>query len=680
MRRWSSIALLVLLSVAPSAHAQSYRLVWADEFNGTSLDATKWEQQTGTGCPSLCGWGNNELEYYRPENTSVSGGLLTITAKAESYLGSNYTSSRIRSLNKGDFTYGRIEIRAKLPAGRGLWPAFWMLPSDNAYGVWAASGEIDLMEYLGHQRDRVLGTIHYGGPWPGNTFSTSTYVGPAGTDFSAAFHDFSFEWEPCEMRWYVDGVLYATKRDWNSTAAGYPAPFDQRFHLLINMAVGGNLPGSPDASTVFPQKLQVDYVRVYQVPDVRACVKTFDGMDHNAPFSNGWFSFNGTVGGGSINGTTTDLPPVQSCKAALAAGYGSSGAVGYQGGFGRTKPMDLTGMTHFTMWVKPDASQTYRVELNLQEDDNGDNAVPSTPNGQDDEFQYNFLVGPTGPGAIAGGGWQKVSIPLSAFTDDNTFHYGGNGVFDPKPTSAGGNGQLVSVVIAIVSTSGSNATFRTDLWQFTRQTSSYAGRVWNDFDGNGLVGATEAGLAGVTVQLWDTVVGKQVATQVTPASGAFSFTGLAAGTYEARVITSTLPAGAIATRDPDGIATLARAGEDVGCDAALAARDFGFAVGALGVDDPARTRVQLAQNVPNPFRPSTTIAFELPHTDLVTLTVLDVAGRPVRELLRGELAAGTHAVQWDGRDEQGRRQAEGVYFYALATPEGRTMKKMALLR
>ena len=680
MRRWSSMVVLALLLVASSSWAQSYNLVWSDEFNGTTLDATKWTHQTGTGCPSLCGWGNNELEYYRPENTTVAGGLLTITAKAESYLGSNYTSSRIRSMFKGDWTYGRIEIRAKLPAGRGLWPAFWMLPTDNAYGVWAASGEIDLMEYLGHQRDRVLGTIHYGGAWPANTFSTSTYVGPAGTDFSTGFHDFSFEWEPCEMRWYVDGVLYATKRDWSSTAAGYPAPFDKRFHLLINMAVGGNLPGSPDASTVFPQNLQVDYVRVYQMQDVSACTNTFDGMDHNAPLSNGWFQFNGSVGSGNITGTTTDLPPAQSCKAALAAGYGSSGVAGYQGGFGRTKPLDLTGMTHFTMWIKPDAAQSYRVELNLQDDDNGDNAIPSTPNGLDDEFQYNLIVSPTGPGAVAGGGWQKLSIPLTAFTDDNTFHYGGNGIFDPKPTSAGGNGQLVNVVIALVSAAGSNSTFRTDLWQFSRQTSSYAGRVWNDANSNGALDGAEAGISGVTVQLWDKVLNRQVATQVTPASGAYAFTALAAGTYEVRVVTATLPSGSVATNDPDGIATLGSCVEDVGCDAALAARDFGFAVGALGVGDAPRTRAQLAQNVPNPFRPRTSITFELPHADVVTLTVLDVAGRPVRELLRGEQPAGTHAVEWDGRDEQGRRQAEGVYFYALATPEGRLMKKMALLR
>ena len=677
--RHRSALLLVLLLLATPAVAQTYRLVWSDEFNGTTLDATKWEQMTGTGCPSLCGWGNNELEYYRPENTTVSGGLLTITAKAESYLGSNYTSSRMRSMFKGDWTNGRIEIRAKLPAGRGLWPAFWMLPTDNAYGVWAASGEIDLMEYLGHQRDRVFGTIHYGGAWPNNTFSSTTYVA-TGTDFSTGFHDFAFEWEPCEMRWYVDGVLYATKRDWNSTGGPYPAPFDKRFHLLINMAVGGNLPGSPDASTVFPQKLQVDYVRVYQYQDVSACTRTFDGMDHNAPLSNGWFTFNGTQGSGTIAGSTTDIPAVKGCRASLAATYTSGNLPVYQGGFGRTNPMDLTGMTHFNMWIKPDAGQSYRLELNLQDDDNGDNAIPSVPDGKDDEFQYNLLVGPTGPGAIAGGGWQRISIPLSAFTDDNTFHYGGNGIFDPKPVSAGGNGQLVNVVVAVVNTGGSNSTFRTDLWQFARQTSSYAGRIWDDANGNGARDGAESGIGGVTVQLWDHTLNTLLASQVTPASGDYAFPGLAAGTYDVKVLTATLPAGSVATNDPDGVATLARCTEDVACDQAATARDFGFAVGALDVDGGARPRVQLAQNVPNPFRPRTAIAFELPHDDLVTLTVLDVAGRPVRELLRGQANAGPHTVEWDGRDEGGRAQAEGVYFYTLVTAEGRMMKRMVLMR
>lgn len=256
---------LVLMSTGLAQHAaaQSWELVWADEFDGTTLDLTKWTFQTGDGCPDLCGWGNNELQWYKTENTTVADGFLTITSREEQAGGKNYTSSRIRTINKGDWTYGRFEIRAKMPIGKGLWPAIWMLPTDpSIYGTWAASGEIDIMEYLGDKPNEVLGTIHYGGSWPNNQFSSRTYTLSSGL-FSADFHVFAVEWEEGVIRWYVDDVLYATQTDWSSTNGDFPAPFDVDFHLILNMAVGGNLPGNPDASTFFPQSMVVDYVRVY---------------------------------------------------------------------------------------------------------------------------------------------------------------------------------------------------------------------------------------------------------------------------------------------------------------------------------------------------------------------------------------------------------------------------------
>ena len=195
---------------------------------------------------------------------------------------------------------------------------------------------------------------------------------------------------------------------------GYPAPFDQEFHLLLNMAVGGNLPGPPDATTSFPQELVVDYVRVYQRPEFPECEILFDGMDHANPSgANGWFTFNGN-GGGGIGGFTTDLPP-GGCNASLIAGYGSGGVPGFFGGFGRTSPRDLTGMTHFSFWINPDAGQDYVIEINLLDDDNGDDVIPGTPDGADDEYQFDCHVSATGPCAIAGGGWQHVSIPIASF-------------------------------------------------------------------------------------------------------------------------------------------------------------------------------------------------------------------------------------------------------------------------
>jgi beta-glucanase (GH16 family) len=231
-------------------------MVWNDEFTGTSIDTTKWSFDLGTGAPSLTGWGNNELQYYTSNaaNVSVVNGTLTINAKKESYQGSAYTSARLQTKLKGDWTYGRFEIRAKLPKGKGIWPAIWMLPTDNYYGGWAASGEIDIMELLGHEPAKVYGTIHFGGVWPDNQSSSENYTLPKG-DFSDDFHIFAIEWDSEGISWYVDSIRYSVKP--------HTQPFDKRFYLIMNLAVGGNWPGNPDGSTVFPVRMEVDYVRVY---------------------------------------------------------------------------------------------------------------------------------------------------------------------------------------------------------------------------------------------------------------------------------------------------------------------------------------------------------------------------------------------------------------------------------
>jgi beta-glucanase (GH16 family) len=243
---------------------QGYELVWADEFDGSSVDLNNWEFQIGDGCAiGLCGWGNNELEWYRAENARVEDGYLIITAKREVFQGRQYTSVRLRTLRKGDWTYGRFEMRAKLPTGQGLWPAFWMLPTDSVYGGWAASGEIDIMELVGREPNRVYGTLHYGAAWPNNVSSGTSYALREGT-FADDFHVFALEWERGEIRWYVDNVHYQTQTSWRTAGHPFPAPFDQRFHILLNVAVGGNWPGPPNQTTVFPQTMVVDYVRVYQ--------------------------------------------------------------------------------------------------------------------------------------------------------------------------------------------------------------------------------------------------------------------------------------------------------------------------------------------------------------------------------------------------------------------------------
>ncbi|GAB6090237.1 glycoside hydrolase family 16 protein [Spirochaeta dissipatitropha] len=265
------IIALLILSVSCTTSDDpmgNLELVWADEFEGTSLDTSKWSYMHGTGEQfGLTGWGNNELQYYtdRAENIFVQDGKLHIRAVEEEYEGMQYTSARIRTLGKGDWRYGRFEIRAKLPEGQGLWPAIWMLPSDDVYGGWAASGEIDIMELVGHEPGTVHGTLHFGGEWPHNTYSGGSYRLDSGK-FSDDFNVFTLEWEEEEFRWYVNGELFRTQKRWHTLRHDFPAPFDQPFHLLMNVAVGGDWPGDPDSSTVFPQEMVIDYVRVYQAP------------------------------------------------------------------------------------------------------------------------------------------------------------------------------------------------------------------------------------------------------------------------------------------------------------------------------------------------------------------------------------------------------------------------------
>ncbi len=247
---------------------REYRQVWSDEFDGTALNTRNWEPMIGDGTAyGIPGWGNNELQYYtdRSVNLNVSRGLLRIVARRENFGGKPYTSARLRTKGKFDPLYGRIEARIKVPAGQGLWSAFWMLPSTTQYGGWASSGEIDIMELL-NSTDRLYNTIHYGNGWPNNVSSGSNVY--RASTWADGFHTYAVEWEPDYLRWYVDGVLIysRTSLNWFSAAAMWNqrAPFDQPFHLLLNLAVGGNWPGSPNLGTPFPSEMQVDWVRCYQ--------------------------------------------------------------------------------------------------------------------------------------------------------------------------------------------------------------------------------------------------------------------------------------------------------------------------------------------------------------------------------------------------------------------------------
>jgi len=240
-----------------------YTLIWTDDFNNGALDVASWAVQGGDGCPTICGWGNNEQEYYtgRPENLFFQDGKLIIEARKESFGGKPYTSSKIISKGKKFFKFGRIDIRAKLPKGKGIWPALWMMPEFSVFGGWPTSGEIDIMELVGHEPNKVYGTLHFG-PGPGSTMISRGYTLPGAATFNDEFHVFSLEWKMDQIKIFVDNNLYSTVNKPDVGTATYP--FNEEFYFIFNLAVGGNWPGNPDATTVFPQWLIVDYIRVYQ--------------------------------------------------------------------------------------------------------------------------------------------------------------------------------------------------------------------------------------------------------------------------------------------------------------------------------------------------------------------------------------------------------------------------------
>lgn len=237
-----------------------YTLVWQDEFEGNQLNPNDWNYEIGNGD---WGWGNNELQYYRKENLEVKNGYLTITAKQQNFGNHSYTSSRITTKNKQSFLYGRVDIRAALPKGQGLWPALWMLGDAIDEVSWPACGEIDIMELVGGSKNgksdsRVHGTVHWEHNGEHAEYGNSNYL--SGSDFSKEFHVFSIVWDETKIRWYRDNILYNTIEITQSQMS----EFHEKFFFIFNVAVGGIWPGSPDTTTEFPQKLHVDYIRVFQ--------------------------------------------------------------------------------------------------------------------------------------------------------------------------------------------------------------------------------------------------------------------------------------------------------------------------------------------------------------------------------------------------------------------------------
>lgn len=249
------VAILLLSFSFSYAQETKRKLVWEENFEGKKLDETVWNYELGNGCPSICGWGNNERQVYTKTNHKLKKGKLTITAKKEK---ETYTSTRITSAGKKEFQYGRIEARAKLPVGKGIWPAFWMLGSNINNVGWPKCGEIDILEYVGKNPHLVYTSLHTQDSH-GETINSKKIVLPK---IEEGFHIFAVDWTKDKMDFFVDDKLVYTFQPEVKNENTWP--FNQPFYIIINMAIGGNFGGPEVDDSIFPQKYVLDYVKVYQ--------------------------------------------------------------------------------------------------------------------------------------------------------------------------------------------------------------------------------------------------------------------------------------------------------------------------------------------------------------------------------------------------------------------------------
>lgn len=252
--RKAAIAIAVVSAFTASAQVKKGKLVWEENFNGKKLDEKVWNFETGDGCPHVCGWGNNERQIYTKDNHRLENGYLIITAKKE---GDKYTSTRITTAGKKEFKYGYIEARAKIPTGKGIWPAFWMLGSNIGQVSWPLAGEIDIIEYVGKDPGMVYNTLHFKDRHGGNALGHRT----AFPTIEEGWHTYAIQWSAEKIDFLVDEKVLFTYTQENKTQENWP--FDQPFFILLNMAIGGNFGGPDVDDSIFPQEYMIDYVKVY---------------------------------------------------------------------------------------------------------------------------------------------------------------------------------------------------------------------------------------------------------------------------------------------------------------------------------------------------------------------------------------------------------------------------------
>ncbi|MEM6782405.1 MAG: family 16 glycosylhydrolase [Bacteroidota bacterium] len=624
VRYFSLLAVISVALASVPATAQNYTLVWADEFDYTGLpDATKWTYNVGGG-----GWGNQELQFYTEadlDNASVADGALTITARLESLGGRRYTSARLLSRGLGEWTYGRFEARAKLPAGRGTWPAIWMLYAQGTYGGggWPDNGEIDIMEHVGWDPSVVHATIHneaYNG-LIGTQRGASTVV----EDFDTAFHVYAVEWTPSQIRGYVDDLLYFTYdnpgRDWTEW------PFDHPMFMILNIAVGGTWGGIDGVDdSIFPVTMEVDYVRVYQ--DLQAAPSVVltspeagDGFDVGAAVS-----FAGTASDVAPGIETVELMQDDGVVARLTGGTAS-----------------------FTNQVADAQPGCYQVRARAIDGDGYQSTtdlIPITVGDATDCPQAPYLI---------------AAHPIGRTDADEIeaeyFDLGGPGVayfeFGNGNMGNGGirQGEDVDIEPTQDFAGGYNVT------GITR-------REWLEYT----VDVERAGRYTVDVRV-----------AAGPSGGEFDLA--MDGTPVAEGITFNNTGGLQRwnfIRIPDivlseGLQTLRFTANTTGFN--LGKFTFRFAAPVASEDDAAPASFGLTEVYPNPVRDRASLTYQLDQPGPATLAVYDVTGRRVATLADGMQPAGTFAVPFDVAG-----LSSGVYVVVLETAQALETRRLVVAR
>lgn len=578
---------MVLAMWGGTLRAQSRVLVWSDEFNGTAIDLTRWRFGQGAS--------NDNLQYYtgRSENAQISGGMLQIIARKESYGGMNFTSALLQTQHAVYWRYGRMEARIKLPGSPGFVPAFWMLPEDDRYGWWPSSGEIDIMEYPTTQGGTIYGTAH------SQAHSSFTGTAPLGStiavgDAESAFHVYAIEWSPQQVDFFVDERKYFTVVNEQTGHAGWP--FDQPFFAILNLAVGGGWVGAPTASTMFPAVMLVDYIRVYQLPgDIGIA-----GNDFLAAQAQAEIYFLPQVAGATY---VWGVPPT----ALIVSGQGTSAITVNWGGTGG----DISALVNTPSGL---VTCTYPVDVSKNLLKNG---------GFEKGVKYwKGLMAPAANGSFA--------------LDTSTVSHIGRSIRAVVP------GVLANPWDAQISQPGftveTGKQYEVSLWA----RSAIAGAKLNAAVINTLTYALFGSLSCTLSSAWTRFSFRFTAGQSAAASLNLDL-GVQPATYYCD-------------------------------DISLVKLESGTGIGESGErSDPGA--FFLAQNYPNPFNPSTTIGYGLPKRSHVSLTVLNLLGQHVAQLVNEEMEGGYHEVQFNAAN-----CSSGIYFYRLQAGDNVQTKRLLFVQ